>query len=196
MSKVKVLIKGYAKHVGNTTVASSTTVLIDDSGKKIIVDPGINRQLLYSSLNKVGLTYSDIDIVFMTHYHPDHVFLAPLFTEALIVDGDTRYEDDKETGFTRFVPGTKIEVIVTPGHAHEHCSLLAHEGTKKTVIAGDVFWWMNNETQETKDIKKLLSHVDSYAKDEKALVKSRGKLLKIADLIIPGHGESFTNPLK
>jgi len=32
---------------------------------------------------------------------------------------------------------------------------------------------------------------DQYLKDKKALIKSREKILKIADYIIPGHGNQF-----
>ncbi len=191
MTKVKVITQGYAKETKNGWLASSTTTLIEDSEKKIIVDPGINKPLLIKNLKKEGLTPNDIDIVFMTHYHPDHMFLASIFEKAIAMDGDTIYEKDKETEYEGSIPGTDVKVIPTPGHAHEHCALLVKTNKGNVVIAADVFWWMDNEKQKV-DINKE----DPFTKDKKALVQSRKKLLEISDWIIPGHGRMFKNPEK
>ena len=194
MSKVKVLIEGYAKKTKDGWLASSSTTLIEDSGKKVIVDPGINRKLLLEKLREQGLTPNDIDVVFMTHYHPDHMFLASMFEKAVVVDGDTVYEKDNETGYEGKVPGTNLEVILTPGHAHEHAALLAPTEKGKIVVAADVFWWTDEEEQQTVNGEALINKEDPFTKDWKALKESRKKVLKIADWIIPGHGKMFRNP--
>ena len=196
MTKVKVLIEGYAKETGSGWLASSTVTLIEDSGKKILVDPGINRELLLGKLKGESLSPDDIDIVFMTHYHPDHVFLASIFEKAIVVDGDTIYEKDKETEYKGKVPGTNLEVMPTPGHAHEHCALLVNTEKGKIVIAADVFWWTDEEKQKVDDINALINKEDSFTKDLKALKESRQKVLEMADWIIPGHGKMFRNPEK
>lgn len=164
-SRVKVLIKGYAKKTKTGWLASSTTTLIEDSGKKIIVDPGINKKLLLKKLQKEGLRPNNIDIVFMTHYHPDHAFLASIFAKAKVLDGDTIYEDDKEVSYKNKIPGTNLEVILTPGHAHEHASLLIKTAKGNIVIAGDVFWWTDEEKQKTDDIETLINKEDPFTKD-------------------------------
>jgi len=193
MAEVKVLIEGYAREIDNGWLASSSTVLIKDGSKKIIVDPGINKDLLLKKLKAEDLSPDDIDIVFMTHYHPDHVFLAPIFEKAIVVDGDTIYEKDKETEYEGKVPGTDLKVISSPGHAHEHCALLVKTEKGKIVVAGDVFWWTDEEEQKT-DKQSLLKHKDPYVKDKKALRESREKILNLADYIIPGHGKMFKSP--
>ena len=86
MAKVKVLIEGYAKETKNGWLASSTVTLIEDGKKKIITDPGINKKLLLERLKKEGFTPKDIDIVFLTHYHPDHSFLAAIFEKGSYLD--------------------------------------------------------------------------------------------------------------
>jgi glyoxylase-like metal-dependent hydrolase (beta-lactamase superfamily II) len=63
------------------------------------------------------------------------------------------------------------------------------------VVAGDVFWWADREEQKT-DRESLLFHKDPFAKDEKALLASRRKILELADWIIPGHGKMFKNSRK
>lgn len=196
MTKVKVLIEGYAKKANKGWLATSSTTLIEDSGKKILVDPGINRELLLKKLQEHDLTPSDIDIVFMTHYHPDHVFLASMFEKAVIADGDTIYEKDNETGYEGKVPGTNLEVVLTPGHAHEHAVLVAITDKGKIVVAADVFWWNDQEKQRTDNIEALINKEDPFTKDWEALKESRRRVLEIADWIIPGHGKMFRNPEK
>lgn len=190
MTEVKVLIEGYAKEEKGVEVASPSTVLIKDSGLKILVDPGTNKKLLLEALSKEGLKPEDIDLIFITHYHPDHVLNIRLFPDKDILDGDIIYRDDKEIGFVEKIPSTNIKVISTPGHAHEHACLLAETEKGKIVIAGDLWWWSDEEEQKT-DLKSLIKKRDPYVKDKKALIKSRRKILRIADYIIPGHGKMF-----
>ena len=139
-------------------LASATTTLLEDSGKRILVDPGINRRLLVENLDEEGLSPDDIDIVFMTHYHPDHVMLVSVFEKAIVVDGDTVYERDKETGYEGKIPGTNIRVMLTPGHAHEHACLLMETEKGKVVIAADVFWWTDDEEQKVDRGRFLCNH--------------------------------------
>ena len=186
MATVKLLIEGYAIRTNNGWKASSSTVFIEDSGKKVIVDPGINRKLLLERMKLSGISIDDIDYVFLTHYHPDHSLLAGIFRSSIILDGDTIYRDDEEESFEGFIPGTSIKVLPTPGHAHEHASLVV-DGEKRYVIAGDVFWWVDGEKQEV-DINKP----DPFAKDFRKLVESRKLLLEQGGVIIPGHGKPFT----
>jgi len=192
MAKIKVLIKGYAKEKNGKEFASSTTTLIQDSNLNIIVDPGMNREMLLDSLVKEGLKTEDINFIIVTHTHLDHSLLTGIFRNAKILDnsdifsftGQISEHDGK-------VPGTDIEIIETPGHDQFHCSVLVNtDDLGKVVIAGDVFWWTDGEEQKI-DKQSLLEKKDPYVKDEKILRKSREKILKIADYIIPGHGEMF-----
>lgn len=196
MTQLQVLIPGYAKEIKGGWQASSTVTLIQDSGKNIIVDPGINRPLLLKKLQSQNLAPNDIHIVFMTHFHPDHNFLSSIFTNAIVLDDELVYDNDKQTEYQNFIPGTKIKVISTPGHEKFHGSLIIKTNKGTTVVAGDLWWWTDNQEQDTSSVKTLLNHPDPFVKDPKALFKSRQKVLKIADQIIPGHGQIFQNPGK
>ena len=196
MNKVKILVEGYAKPKDGGWIATCNTTFIRTDRFNIIVDPGINKKLLLENLKKENLKISDIDYVFMTHYHPDHVFLTALFEKVKVFDRDTIYKNDKETPYSGKIPKTDIKVISTPGHTHEDSSLIVlTDDLGKVIVAGDVFWWMDNEKQKT-DEKSLLSKKDPFTKDWKALQQSRKKVLKFADWIIPGHGKMFRNPLR
>ncbi|MFH0890001.1 MAG: MBL fold metallo-hydrolase [Candidatus Aenigmatarchaeota archaeon] len=190
MAEIKVLVKGYARKEGSVTIASPSTVLIIDNGLKIIADPGANKTSLLESLADAKLKPEDIDMIFLTHYHLDHILNLKLFPEKMVLDNDTIYKGDEEFPFSEKIPDTDITVMQTPGHAHEHASLLVETIEGKIVIAGDLWWWYDNEEQKT-DYDSLINRKDPYVKDEAALLESRKKVLEIADFVIPGHGIMF-----
>lgn len=190
MAEVKILIEGYAREEDGVWFASPATVLIKNNGLNILVDPGANEGLLLKSLEKEGIKPEDIDIIFLTHYHPDHILNIRLFPGKDIYDNNTIYSGDKSVDYSGNIPNTSIQVIDTPGHASEHCSLLVRTEKGRIIIAGDVFWWLDSEEQKT-DRESLISHEDPYVKNKRELIESRKKILDMADYIIPGHGKMF-----
>ena len=192
MAEVKVLIQGYAREEEDSKFASSTTTLIKESELNIIVDPGMNRELLLEALKKENLSQNEINYVILTHYHLDHSLLAGIFENAEVMDNEDIYSfDGKIKRHDRKVPGTDIKIIKTPGHDLFHCSVLVK--TKEfgqVAIVSDVFWWSDEEEQKT-DKESLMNHEDPYVKNKEELMKSRKKVLEIADYIIPGHGKMF-----
>jgi glyoxylase-like metal-dependent hydrolase (beta-lactamase superfamily II) len=191
MNDVELLIEGYAGLSSNSgIVASSATVLIQSSGKIILVDPGCNAQMLFQSLESRHLAPDDIDMVFLTHYHPDHFLNIRFFPHQDVYDGTTIYRKDEEISYSTTLPGTEIEVVATPGHAFEHSSLLVKTPSGKCAIAGDVFWWEDNH-KPNGDVSSLMELDDRFAQDLGLLKESRRKLLSMADFVIPGHGKLF-----
>lgn len=195
MSKINVLVRGYAKEINKEEFASSTTTLIQDNNLNIIVDPGMDRKALLDGLLKEELRIEDINFVILTHTHLDHSLLAGIFKNAKILDNSDIYSfNGKIEEHEGRLPNTDIEIIKTPGHDQFHCSVLVKtKDLGKVIIAGDVFWWADEEEQKT-DKQSLLEHKDPYVKDEKTLRESREKILEVADYIIPGHGEMFKSP--
>ncbi len=186
----KILIKGYVRKIGRNGIAASpTTLLIRSGGLNIIADPGTNKRLLLSSLKKEGIGPADVGIVFVSHYHLDHTINIALFQNAKVVDGTTVYDGDREMPHKGVIPGTKIKIIATPGHAQEHAALLIPTRLGRVVFASDVFWWKSWEKQRL-DLEKE----DEYATNMRALKRSRRELLNAADYIIPGHGKMFKVP--
>lgn len=190
MAEVKILIEGYCEKHKDNWIASSSTVLVMDSGLTILVDPGSNKKMLLKKLAQEKLKPKDIDLIFVTHYHLDHTLNIRLFPDCDVLDGNEINRDDKIFEYSGKIPGTNIQVIPTPGHAHEHSSLLVKTKKGNIVISGDLFWWLKSEKQEN-DYKGLLKHYDAYVKNKKENEKSRRTILRIADYIIPGHGKMF-----
>jgi len=191
MNKISVLGEGYARErEGVGWEASSAVTLIQTKKFNIICDPGTNTNILNRGLKKHGLDhYRDINWVFLTHSHFDHNYRMALLGGNCI-DYESWYSADKQDLHEGKIPGTNIIIMKTPGHTMDHASLVVPVKGKTYVVAGDVFWWAENEEQLT-DRKSLLNKKDPLAVDEKALRKSREDILEIADFIIPGHGKMF-----
>lgn len=116
MAEVKVLIEGYAKHLPKGWIASSTTCLITADNKKIITDPGCNRKKLLAALRSEKLKPEEVDFVFLSHCHPDHILLAGIFGKAKFVtfDNNLTYDNDLMKEFDKYDLGKEIEIIDTP----------------------------------------------------------------------------------
>jgi len=146
MPEVKVLIPGYAKQTeGENWKASATTSLVKAEDLNIIVDPGVNRELLLKKLEKENLKTKDVDFVMMTHTHPDHNYLSGIFENAKALDDGLVYDEDKTYEHGGEVPGTELKIISTPGHNPFHASLVVPTEKGAVVVAGDVFWWKSDE---------------------------------------------------
>lgn len=189
MAEVKILIQGYAKQIEGGWLASSTVILVQSNSKNIIIDPGCNREKLISGLSKNNLKTTDIDFVLLTHGHTDHTLLAGIFENAKVLNPEEIYDGDKQTEHNNKIPDTDLEIIQTPGHSPEHCSLVVPTEEGTYAIAGDVFWWMDDEEQKIDIEKKDEAHPEEV--DMKKLIESRKQLLKLGDYIIPGHGGMF-----
>ncbi|MDP1629637.1 MAG: MBL fold metallo-hydrolase [bacterium] len=189
MNKIKILIKGYAKQAKRGWLASSTVTLVQGNGKNIIVDPGCNRKKLLEELESNNLKTGDVNFVLLTHGHADHALLAGIFENAKVLTAEEIYDSDNQTEHNNKIPGTDLEIIQTPGHAPEHCSLAVPTEKGVYVVAGDVFWWMDGEKQEVDIEKEDEAHPEETDMDK--LIESRKKVLGTADYVIPGHGEVF-----
>ena len=192
MAEIKILVEGYVKNENDNEYASSTTVLLKENGKIVIVDPGMDRRLLMNALKKQNISTKAVDYVILTHSHSDHSLLSGVFENAKILDDSDIYQwDGKISSHNGKVPGTTIEIIKTPGHDMFHCSVLVQTNEYgKVAIVGDVFWWKDDQKQETDD-KSLVKRDDPYVKNLKELTESRKTVLELADYIIPGHGKMF-----
>lgn len=192
MNQVKVLIEGYAREWGDSGYeASSTTTLILSGKDKILCDPGANWKLLKAALDREKLKPAEIDWIFLTHTHIDHCYNMARFPQAAVFDGECIYEKDTDRVHGGEIFGLDITIVKTPGHTIDHTSLLVTTPKGVYAIAGDVFWWIENEEQKT-DKESLLEKKDPIdGVDPDTLEDSRKLLLGKAGFIIPGHGKVF-----
>ncbi|MCD1295714.1 MBL fold metallo-hydrolase [Methanocella sp. CWC-04] len=205
-------------------VGGGSTVTYIESDVKIIVDTGFdfdthmtdenvkqNKKNLTNALKSFGLKPSDIDILFITHWHLDHFGNYKLFRKSKILTYESAV-DKCRIKVTGVKDGESIadgvRVMHTPGHTSDHASLLVETdrlrysiptsaggrivgiGELKIAVAGDailspIFYAMN---------KTWTNNRDFYSNE--AAGESRNKLTEYADYIIPGHGNVFRNVIK
>jgi glyoxylase-like metal-dependent hydrolase (beta-lactamase superfamily II) len=191
MNKVTVLVEGYAKTSGCSGYKiSSSAVLVESNNKVILCDPGMDFNLLVKGLKKVGKVIDDIVYVFLTHKHVDHSYNMARFPMARVIEHKLIYDNQVLTEHNGKMPSEDIQFVLTPGHSRDHCSIIIPTEKGVYAVAGDVFWWIDDEDQKT-DRRSLLQKEDYVAENKRELRKSRKKLLKMADFIIPGHGKMF-----
>lgn len=178
-----------------------TIVLIEQGGKKILFDTGsFNvRPLLLEQLGQRGLSPNDIDIVFISHPHYDHIVNAELFnrSQILISEVDLSYARqaidpmvpaamiDLLKERTRTLTGETyitdaVKAVFLPGHTPGHMGLLLEHG--HVIVAGDA-------------VKNAWEFVHSAAPppfvSEELSLQTYDKIKSLAKLVIPGHDRPF-----
>lgn len=189
MADVRILNKGSVVKEGQGWMAVPNTILITDGRERILVDPG-NDPRLIDVMEYRSIWPEEIKKIFLTHSHLDHTLNLKLFPDAVVFDRWWIYEGVRMVPHQRTIPGTEIEIIPTPGHSHDHASLLVPTSDGRTAICGDLFWWEKDQEQRT-DYSSLLFQEDVFAVDRDKLLSSRRSILRMADHFIPGHGEPF-----
>ncbi len=177
MARVHVLASGY---VGDRV--ASTVSLVESGDALVVVDPGMvaSRSVILEPIARLGHGPEDITDVVISHHHPDHTINIALFPAARVHDHWAVYHNDVWT--SRPAEGFEVAdgVILweTPGHTPQDISTIVE--TEPGIAALTHLWWHREGPPK-----------DPYASDLGALHAGRERVLEVATLIIPGHGESF-----
>jgi glyoxylase-like metal-dependent hydrolase (beta-lactamase superfamily II) len=162
---------------------ASTCSLIRDGDATIVVDPGLapSQAAILDPLRALGVQATDVTDVVLSHHHPDHALNVALFPAARVHDHWAIYDftgrwDDVESEGRELAPSVRL--LRTPGHSAEDISTMA--GTADGIVVFTHLWWSEAGPVE-----------DPYAPDAAVLHASRGRVLDLADLIVPGHGAPF-----
>ncbi len=181
-AEVHVLHEGYVGLEGDDERVSGTVTLIIDGPAVIVVDPGMvaDRGALLAALAARGPRPEDVTDVVFSHHHPDHTVNAALFPNARIHDHWAVYEGDRwlDRDAEGAVLAPSVRLLRTPGHTSEDISTVA--STADGVYACTHAWWFAGGPED-----------DPLGTDAAALKASRARLLKLATVIIPGHGAPF-----
>jgi len=178
LAEVYILFEGY---VGERV--ASTVAYVREGEVRAIIDPGMvpSPRAILDPLAALGVTPETITDVVFSHHHPDHTLNAALFPNARFHDFQAIYQHDiwerrKAEGFQL---SPSIRLIETPGHTPQDITTLV--GTSGGIMAFTHLWWHARGPAK-----------DPYAPDLVVLQTSRERVLRLATLIVPGHGSLFT----
>lgn len=168
-----------------------TCTLITGDGFRLLVDPSLTEaEAMAAELDRrAGLTLADVDTVFLTHAHADHLYGLPHFVGAEWLAAAPVAESINASG--RFaqpvgVAGALLagclDVVATPGHTLDHHSLRFDCDGLSVTVAGDAVM--------TRDFYRARAGYHNSA-DHDAVRATIDRLATIADAIVPGHDNWF-----
>jgi len=179
---------------------NANTYFINGS-KRILIDPGHSHLFgnVKDHLSKLSITPQDIDLILLTHGHPDHVEAVRAFSNsrALIALHEFELEFIKKLaprygtamGITDFEPqillkegalllgDMKFQVIHAPGHSPG--SVCIYWPQEKALFTGDVIFYQG------------VGRTDLPGGNGQALKESIRRLSRLeVEHLLPGHGEA------
>lgn len=197
---ISILQNGTLLRAPNGTIldAHSSIVLIQSSGKNIIVDTGYpgDEANITKGLEKNALSPKDIHIVINTHGHMDHTAGNWLFPEALFlihpsegVRGIASLGCKVQNLVPPYTLDEHIHIIHTPGHSRG-CVSVVIEGLASefsgpddvVVCAGDALPIYGNYTEWVPP---------GIHYDWEVAMESMKRIVELADWVIPGHDKPF-----
>lgn len=191
LASVVVIKPGYARWEGGYASQRAVgTITLIKSSRNCLVDLGIPRDkdLILEGIKANKLSLKDIDTVILTHSDVDHIGNMNLFPDATFIGGNDVIQGDlfKEFFKEKYVVDDNITVIHTPGHDNRSITVLVKTEKGLVAVTGDLFEydrdWVTTDTSQA---------WEPWSQDKKLQHESRMKIWKLADYIVPGHGDIF-----
>jgi N-acyl homoserine lactone hydrolase len=205
--KIDLLIPGLPAKTDHFLFGICSLLLLRGEGRTILFDTGPFRirPLLIEALKARGLTPKDIDTVFLTHLHWDHVENLDLFAHAEILTPRSEFEyaasprpnDWGTPPYVRAIlqdmrvtllpeeeqeifPG--VRTLLLPGHSVGLQGLVIDTGQERAVLASDALWSARDAIRGVPDV--------AFFDSVKAQV-SLDRALGAGDIFYPGHDRPF-----
>jgi N-acyl homoserine lactone hydrolase len=200
------LVTGSSVALENGFIGWSSIVLVESDGTRILYDCGhhVTRTALIASLKACNLEPGDIDILFLSHLHFDHVLNFDLFPKARVMVSklEWAYADDPHENDV-FVPGfikkalelTDLEIFsgtpelapgvatqFAPGHTPGLYGLAFEVDKQRIIIAGDAI-----KTAHELYSGRAAMEFDPELRGASTISSIRDN----ADRIVPGHYPEF-----
>lgn len=165
------------------------------SGEKfhLLIDPSLRDadEMTTELDRRTGLSIDEIDTVFITHQHDDHLFGLKHFSKAkwfagpevaAAINKSGKYEKQIEPAGKILL--SEIDVIPMFGHTPDSYGLRFHHNGYSVVVTGDAV-----ATRDYWDGGQMYYNVNNMEEAKKTL----SMINSIADIIVPGHDNYFLN---
>ncbi|GMR31557.1 hypothetical protein PMAYCL1PPCAC_01752, partial [Pristionchus mayeri] len=195
-NSVDVLIVGF---VEGERATGTVSLVRTPEAHVILVDCGDpwNGEELKGRLAEKGFAPDQVTDVVITHGHIDHCGNANLFKNArFFMDGD--WARDGLYGQRENVHSISPSVRIVKRVGHTSCDLiLVVDGCQRggtTVVAGSVKYWkrrprfLSGDLFEDENDEEKWRGNSQYSEEHE---ESREYVRKLADWIVPGHGDIF-----
>lgn len=169
-----------AGYVGERVASTVSLVVSGDS--LVVIDPGMvsSRSAILDPVTRLGYQPEDITDVVISHHHPDHTINVALFPKARVHDHWAIYQGDSwdSRAAEGFEVAPEVSLWETPGHTPQDITTIVRAGGE--TVAFTHLWWYQTAPYD-----------DPLATHPEALHAGRERVLEVATLIVPGHGEAF-----
>lgn len=174
-----------------------STTLLSGHGLRVLIDPGWRENLLLDGLKQAGVEPKDIDIVYVTHLHPDHYRNIRQFPDARWLVAEKELSNWKgripaadEDIYAQLAPvvaeiAPGLQIMQTPGHTLGHTSVLFQDAGsgQRVLVAADAV--LAREYY-------AYGEVHPISEDQELAKRTIDEVKRLApDFIIPGHDEPF-----
>ncbi len=173
-----------------------------NGSKKILIDPGHQQLIRHvkEGLADINISIDQIDLVIITHGHPDHMEAVEVFEKSTLVAISNEEIEFFKTMAERYPSAAKVDllrpdfflqegeitvgketfqILLTPGHSPG--SICLYWPDKKVLITGDVVF------------NQGIGRTDLPGGNGKLLKESIKKLAALeVEYLLPGHGEIVT----
>jgi N-acyl homoserine lactone hydrolase len=205
--KIDLLIPGLPAKSDHFLFGICSLLLLRAAGRTILFDTGPYRvrPLLIGELKSRGLTPNDVDTVFLTHLHWDHVENLDLFAHAEILTPRAEFDyaaspRPNDWGTPPYVreilqgmrvtllpeqeqelfPG--IRTLLLPGHSVGLQGLVIDTDDGHAVLASDALWSARDAVRGVPDVAFF---------DPAKAQASLDRALAAGDIFYPGHDRPF-----
>lgn len=205
--KLDLLIPGLPAKADHFLFGICSLVLIRTGGRTILFDTGPFRvrPVLIRALQELGLAPQDIDTIFLTHLHWDHVENLDLFPDAEVFTPRTEFDyaasprpnDWGTPPYVREILGDMritllpeqeqelfpgVRTLLLPGHSVGLQGLVVDTDGERAVLASDALWSARDATRAVPDV--------AFFDPVKAQI-SLDRALSAGNVFFPGHDRPF-----
>jgi glyoxylase-like metal-dependent hydrolase (beta-lactamase superfamily II) len=190
--------------------------VLRSAGGTVLVDTGVGPQAMAAGgkllveLENAGVYPEDVDTVFLTHLHGDHLGWSvrqdgePVFPEARYVTQAAEWEISApylgravagldDLGVLELLEGEEpvgeeLTAIPTPGHSPGHSSLLVSSGGEQALVSGDAIVHPAQATEPTWNVYFDMDKEQAARTREMLLAWLEADGITVAAGHIPGSG--------